>query len=348
MRYWNRQLLSALLYAGIAMFPARSLMSETCITQSQMQPEERNALADAAYGIALKVQANDQAGLQKETIPEFAANFSGIGNAVATVAPKLSGKTAEVEQIYILDATANTQRPDGSNPNAEFVCTLKTEAKEPSEADFSIPGLPPGRYAFAVVEFSGTSPWQLSLLLRKNDANSPWLVAGLFPKEKLAAGHDGLWFWSQGRNLAAKKQPWSAYLYYAEARQLLQPAVFVSSTHLENLRNEAADAAPPQIINGVSSDEPLVAKAADGTEYRFTSFAPDDGLHADKLDIALHMNQAQGVNDPAAIQKRNRAAMSAFLAIHPELRNNFHGLWVFTDVPNQFPVATFATMNEIQ
>ncbi|MEO6909375.1 MAG: hypothetical protein ABI158_00425 [Edaphobacter sp.] len=312
-----------------------------------MQPEERNALADAAYGIALKVQANDQPGLQKETIAEFATNFSGIGNAVAAVAPKLSGKIAEVEQIYILDATANTQRPDGSNPDAEFVCTLKTEAKEPSEADFTIPGLPPGRYAFAIVEFSGASPWQLSLLLRKNDADSPWRLAGLFPKEKLAAGHDGSWFWSQGRILAAKKQPWVAYLYYAEARQLLQPAIFVSSTHLENLRNEAADAAPPQIINGVSSDEPLVIKAADGTEYRFTSFAPDNGLRADKLDIALHMNQAQGVNDPAAMQKRNRAAMSAFLASHPELRDYFHGLWVFTDVPNQLPVATFAAMNEI-
>jgi len=312
-----------------------------------MQAQDRNVLATASRDLALKIQSNDRAGLQRQTISEFATNFDGIANAVKAVAPKLSGSVPEVEQVYLLDASQLKQRPDGTNPDAEFVCTLKTEGGKPSEADFTIPGLPAGRYAFAIVEFSGTSPWQVSLLLRKDDPAASWKLAGFFPKEKLAAGHDGVWYWKQARAIA-KQDPWTAFLYYAEARGLLQPATFVSSTHLETLRSEAMDAAPPEIVNGVSTDEPLVIKGADGNEYRFTGFSPDNGLRADQLDITLHMNQVPGVTDPAAMQARNRAAMHAFLSAHPELRGNFHGLWVFTDIPNQFPVATSATMKEIQ
>jgi hypothetical protein len=282
--------------------------------------------------------------VKSDTIPEFVANFSRIGSTVSTAAPNLTGAEAEVEQIYVLDAAANKRNPDGSNPDAEFSCTLN---KGTSEADFSISALPPGRYGFAMVQFTGTAPWLVSMLLRQDGAGAPWKLAGLFPKSMLAAAHDGLWYWAQGRAAAEKKQFWVAYVDFEEARELLQPAGFVSSTHLENLRVEATSAAPPEAADGISPDAPLVVKGADGKEYRFTSIVPDDSLHKEKLDIVVHMAIDPSITDPVAVRKLNLDAMNAWLALHPEMRDSFHGMWVFSDALGHQPFATEAAMSEI-
>ena len=42
-------------------------------------------------------------------------------------------------------------------------------------------------------------------------------MAGLYPKPLTAAGHDGLWYWTQARALAKQGQRWNAYLFYREA-----------------------------------------------------------------------------------------------------------------------------------
>ena len=86
-------------------------------------------------------------------------------------------------------------------------------------------------------------------------------MAGLYPKPLDAAGHDGLWYWTQARQLIASKQPWSAWLYLQEAQQLLQPAGFVSSTHLDKLGAELSTAAPPAARSLTSGRTPLVVKS---------------------------------------------------------------------------------------
>jgi len=340
MKRWNTKWLSFLSCAVLC----TGAVAETCVTQSRMDPQERAALANAAQALAIKVQSNDLKGLQASTIPEFVTNFSGIEKASSSAAPKLAGDTPQIEQIYVLDATGNKPNPDGSAASAEFVCMLN---KGSSEADFSINSLPPGRYGFAMVQFEGPSPWLLSMLLRQDGIGAPWKLAGLFPKEATAAGHDGLWYWSQGRVMSASKQAWTAYIYYQQAQRLLQPAGFVSSTHLENLRVEASGAVPPELENGISADAPYIVKGTDGKEYRFTSISPDDSLNKDKLDIDAHMMlDSQSVN-PTDAHKRNLDAMSALLAQHPELRQSFHGMWVFSEAPGQLPVANEAAMSDI-
>ena len=320
-------------------------LAETCVTQSQMAAADRTSIANAAQALALYVQSNDQSALRGSTIPEFATNFSGIGGVASDTAPKLAGDTSKTEQVYLLDATDNKLNADGSPPDADFVCMLN---KGSSEADFTIHSLPPGRYGFAMVQFAGASPMMLSMLLRQDGAGAPWKLAGLFPKASSAAGHDGLWYWSQGREMSAKKQLWIAYIYYQQAQQLLQPAGFVSSTHLENLRIEASGAVPPAIASEVGPEAPYVVKGADGKEYRFTSISPDDNLHKDKLDIAAHiMVDPTTAVDPVAMHKGNLDAMSALLVQHPELRQSFHGIWIFSDAPGHSPVADEAAMTDI-
>jgi hypothetical protein len=335
-----------LLASGAAQAMAAELPAETCTTQSQMKDADRDALAKAAAAMAAKIQANDTAGVRAATVAEYQQDFSGMANTVAATAPKLSGAQIEVEQIYVLDASGLAKTASGGNPDAQFYCTLNQTA---NEAEFSIPQLPPGKYAFAMVRMESASPWRLSLLLRQEQGN--WLLAGLYPKQLTAAGHDGLWYWKQARALdagtGAAKEPWNAWLYYQEAQVLLLPAGFVSSTHLDKLQTEATAAAPPAVSGGLSADAPLVVKGADGAEFRFTALTVQDFPGADKVDVAAHIKVAE-LGDGTAARKRNIDAMTALVAAHPELRKAFHGVWVFADAPGESPYGTEMAMTEIK
>lgn len=330
----------ALLAAGFLMPGIAG--AEVCTTQSQMTAADRDSLATAAHGLAAMVQADDVSGLRAATVAEYAKDFSGIGDVLSGIAPKLKGGTIVVEQVYLLDGTQLKRAADGTLPDAQFFCSLN---KSIAEADFLIPGLDTGQYGFAIVQVQNpSSPWRLSFLMRHDQGK--WAMAGLYPKPMWAAGHDGLWYWRQARTMATAKEHWNAWLYYQQAETLLRPANFIQSTHLEKLRSEETAAAPPTVADGVTPDAPLVVKGADGVEYRFTSMGVDDSLGKDKIDITAHLKVDQP-GDPAAARKRNLDAMSALLAAYPELRKPFHGMWIFAEAPGQNPFATEAAMSEI-
>lgn len=334
MRFKIALLAAGLLFCGMA-------SAEVCTTQSQMTPADRDALAATARSLATKVQADDVSGLQAATVAEYAKDFSGIGDVVGTTAAKLKGGTIAVEQVYLLDGTQLKKNPDGSAPDAQFFCSLN---KSVSEVDFLIPGLLPGRYGFVMVDVQSASPWQLSFLLRQDQGR--WAMAGFYPKALTAAGHDGLWYWTQGRAMAARKEHWNAWLYYQQAQALLQPTGFVQSSHLEKLKSEQSAAAPPALSDGISPTTPLVVKGAAGTEYRFIGLGVDDSLGAPKIDVVAHL-QVDAAADPATAKKRNADAASALLAAYPEMRKAFHGVWIFAETTGQNPYATEESMAEI-
>ena len=321
--------------------------AEVCTTQSQMTAADRDALAAAGRSLAAKVQANDVSGLQASTAAEYAQDFTGIGPVVGSTSAKVKGGTPVVEQVYLLDGTQLKRAADGSVPDAQFFCSLN---KSTAEADFVISGLTPGRYGFVMVDVpDGSSPWRLSFLLREEKSQqnpSQWRMAGFYPKPLTAAGHDGLWYWTQARTMTAQKERWNAWLYYQQAESLLTPAIFVQSTHLEKLKGEATAAAPPALSEGVTPEAPLVVKGPNGVEYHFTGLGVDDSLAKDKIDIMAHLKVDQ-IGDPVAARKRNTDAMVALLTAYPELRKPFHGVWIIADVPGQNPFATEQAMSEI-
>ena len=329
----------ALLAAGILFSGVAS--AEVCTTQSQMMVTDRNALETAARDLATKVQADDVKGLQAATVAEYAKDFSGIGDVVGSTAAKLKGGAIAVEQVYLLDGTQLKRNPDGSAPYAQFFCSLN---KSVAEVDFLIPGLLPGRYGFVIVKVQSASPWQISFLLRQDQGR--WAMAGFYPKALTAAGHDGLWYWTQARAMATRKEHWNAWLYYQQAQALLQPTGFVQSSHLEKLKSEQTAAAPPALSEGINPATPLVVKGTAGAEYRFVGLGVDDSLGAAKIDVVAHLKVDQAV-DAAAAKKRNSDAASALLAAYPELRKAFHGVWIFTETTGQNPYATEETMAEI-
>ena len=332
----------ALLMAGLLLSGAA--MAEVCTTQSQMTMADRDGLAASARDLAAKVQAGDVNGLQAATAAEYANSFSGIGTVVTATTAKTKGGTPVVEQVYLLDGTSLKKNADGSMPEAQFFCSLN---KSVAEADFLIPGLLPGRYGFAMVDVKGTaSPWRLSFLLRQNSAQGRWELAGFYPKALTAAGHDGLWYWTEARAMAKRKEQWNAWLYYLQAEDLLRPAGFIQSSHLQKLKEEQAAAAPPALSDGIRADAPLVVKSADGTEFRFVGLGVDDSLGTDKIDVTAHLKVDQ-LGDATAAKKRNSDAARALLAAYPELRKAFHGVWIITDAAGQNPYATEEAMNEI-
>lgn len=335
-RRWFAAMAAALLFgAGVA-------SAEVCTTQSAMAPADRDALAAAARSMAQKVEANDATGLRSVTIAAYAKDFGAIQNAVANASAKIAGATPVVEQVYLLDASDLKRSADGSAPNAQFLCALN---KSIAEVDFSIPGLPPGKYGFAIVEARGiAAPWRLSFLLEQ--VQGQWQMAGFYPRPMTAAGHDGLWYWTEARTMAKNKEQWNAWLYYQQAETLLNPANMILSTHLEKLHSEQAEIAPPAISSGVSPDTPLVVKGANGAEYHFTGLGVDDSLAKDKIDVTARLKVDQ-IGDPVAARKRNADAASALVAAYPELRKGFHGVWVFAEVPGQNPYATEMAMSEI-
>jgi hypothetical protein len=298
----------------------------------------RTSLSDAALNLAQSVKDGDAARVQAATIAEFASAsaFAPTATLVQSTSAKLASDTLRVTQIYELDARA---RRNGDPSDADFSCALTGTT---SETDFSISGLPPGLYGFAMVDATGDRPWLLSFLLRQDD--DVWKLAGFYPRARTAVGHDGLWFWTSARAHAKAKELWLAWVFYGEADELLRPANFATSTNLDRLRSEQRAAAPPELISGIGPDNPLVVKAGDsnGAEvsagYRFTSIAAEGSEDDKQLNLILHL-RADGLADPAAAR--------ALLDAHKELRQGFHSVWVFADSAEHEPLVTEQTISDI-
>lgn len=310
-----------------------------CATQSALPGDERQTIADAALAIASAIKSNDSARVQSLTVPELAANFAPTAYIIQTTSARIAGDTLRTTQLYRLDASS---RKPGDTTEADFSCALSGSA---SEVDFGIAGLPPGVYAFTMVEATGDRPWLLAFLLQQQ--GSAWKMAGFYQHARTAAGHDGLWYWTTARADAKAGRKWLAWLRYGEADQLLRPANFITTTHLDQLRGERHTDAPPELADGISQQTPLVIKAKDGTEFHLTDLsgaATDDGRG---LDLVLHF-RADALADPAAARARNTAAARAVLQAHPELRPGFTGVSVFADSTGQPPFATEQPITDIQ
>jgi hypothetical protein len=288
----------------------------SCKTQGSMTEAERAPIVQAARQIALDVQAGRTADLKAATVPAVAASFNSIEQSAAALAPLMTGATITVVAVYRLDAS--DAKP--GDEQQQFFCDAGDNS---SHVTLSIQHLPPGLFAFALVHATGVAkPQQIAMLLQSLNAGSPWQLAGFFPKPLSVAGRDGLWYWTQARTYAQKKQMWNAWFYYSTAAYLLQPAGFFSSANFEKLADEQ-QATRPADLPGAT---PLTVKA-DGTSYTVTSLRTDDALGG--LDLVAHYNSTS--SDPVTDRAHTIAVMRGLLALHPELREAFHGLWVFAD-----------------
>ena len=299
-----------------------------------MTPTERDHFVQTVRALGSRIQAADVAGVRQETIAQVTAAFDPVAASIQAVAPQIQSATLTINALYSLKA-ANLK---ATQDETQFFCSVPGSGLVIS---VTIPQLPPGDYLLALLHASGVEhPQQLSLLLQNDPPGTPhWKLAGLFVRPLTAAGHDGIWYWTAARNYAQKKQDWNAWLYYQTAAFLLNPVDFLSSPNLEKLQKEAQAVRPAELPGA----EPLVLKA-NGQSFNITSLRTDS--FPGGLDLVVNY-RTNDVSDPVATHSQIVELMKAMLAQYPELRQAFHGLWVYANADKQSPYAIELPMNKI-
>jgi hypothetical protein len=308
--------LPLLLSAVIALLPL-SAIGASCKTQSQMTAAQRDALSNASRSMVRQVQAGDIQGLQAQTIPAVAANFSGIANSITTLKPAIQQASITVDSLYILDAS--TETPGAAQ--TDFYCGTPVVV-------LNFTDLPPGSYALAILHATGVpQPQQISLILSETPDHR-WMLGGFFSKPMTLAGHDGLWYWVSARKFAQKNMVWDAWFYYRTAADFLDPVDFLSSPNLEKLQHEK-DNLHPDNLPGTSP----VMLGSHGAVFQVT--AVDTTTTFGPLDLEVHYTpdatQAAQLRDPPSARKQVTELMADLLSMHPDLPAAFHGIWVQAD-----------------
>jgi hypothetical protein len=323
--------LFALLSTLVMLLAPLRTFAVSCTTQAQMSDGQRNSLIQVARTLASAVQSGNTAAVQAMTIPKVKADFSGIASTIEQTAPMLAGATLTIDALYDLDASDLKE----SAEDTSFFCGA---ANSPVHVSVNIPQLPKGKYALTLVHATGVQkPHQMAFLLQQN---GDWQLAGFFIKPLLIAGHDSVWYWTKARAFEQKNQKWNAYFYYTTAAYLGAPADFITSANLDKLNQEAAASRP----DGLPGAQPMVVTAG-GQSYSVNDVHTDGSLGG--LDLVLRYT-ATDTSDPVAARARNVELMKAMLTAHPELREGFHGLWVFAEAPNQRPYGNELAMSEIR
>lgn len=311
-------LLIPLLLGVLALLPEARAAS--CTTQAQMTAAERSSLVTAARAFLSDVQSGNVQAIRANTLPSVAADFSGIQQSVQYLAPIVQPSTITVDDLYLLDAS--TDPPN--EPQTDFFCGSPV-------VGFDFNGLPPGTYALAIVHATGVKqPQQVTLILAKSPENR-WLLAGFFDKPMVLAGHDGAWYWIAARRYAQSNADWAAKFYYRIATYLLDPVDFLASSNLEKLRHES---------DGIHAELPAASKPLNvdvhGALFRVTSV--DTTTEFGPLDLDVHYtpdpSQTAELRYPANARKQVTDLMTALIALHPDLQQAFHGMWLHADEGN--------------
>ncbi|MHB1672893.1 MAG: VWA domain-containing protein [Acidobacteriaceae bacterium] len=333
LRPTNRKcaLLFFLTVAG-AVLPPRATAA-SCKTESQMTAAQRDLLSSTARAMAGEVQRGDVQALRANTIPAVAADFGGIAASAESLKPLLQHAAITVDDLYALDASGE---PAGA-PQTDFYCGTPIVV-------LNFTNLPPGKYALAILHATGVpQPQQISLIVSEA-SEGHWMLAGFFSNPMIEAGHNGLWYWTQAREYAQKKMHWNAWFYYRTAASLLNPAEFMSSPNLVKLQREA-DEIRPDDLPGV---KPAMLDVH-GSAFAMTAIHPTGALGG--LDLEVHYTpdaaQLAQLQYPATARKQAIDVMTALLALHPELRVAFRGIWLRADQGNASVFALDLPMDQI-
>ena len=294
---------------------SQAASSVSCTTQAELLAPDRSALAAAGGRLSQAVMEQDYTALQAALLPAEIAEWDGIRAAVEQGAPLLKGGQIQLRSVYLLEASSLAAPAD-----TQFFCSNQSGS---ITVTINMRALPPGRYALVLADAGGAPlGGQLGLILAWDSAGAAaaWKLAGLFVRQGIFDGHDGVWYWERARELAKEGLPWAAFYCYETARSQLVPVDFLSSPNLEKLGAEQAqikdsplDAFPYSLANGERT-------------WKIDAVRLDASLHQADLGVTY---ESTGVTDPAAARTEAVAVLSALLKAQPGLRQNFHGLWAY-------------------
>lgn len=309
--------------------------AESCATTGDMDAGTRSAIEAAArqfYGYAA---AGDAASLRMNAIPAISGSFTAIERAVADNRDAFAGASSSLHSMYLLDATGGPPTID----RAVFLCGVYNSA---NRLEFSIPNLPAGKYALAIMEANGQKgPYWLTLILQENMGR--WQLAGFYPKQRRIGEKGAGWFLSQARTYRARGEMHNAYFYYWTARDLALPVTFMMTRPVEKLDNEAQSVAPQDL----PGEAPMRLTAPSGKTYEITQMFPVPV--GSGLNLVIKYKALTDVNNTAESFKNNTELMKAFALKYPEYRNAFAGLVArAVDPTTGADYGTVLAMNDIK
>ena len=260
-RWAPRALGFAVISSVVMLFATQGLWAQTCSTGSEMDAASKSAIDTAAHQYLEMSKNGDVAALKANAIPAITGNFGGIEQAVVSNKTYLAGGPATITGSYLLDAS----EAKAPLAKAEFFCGIYNS---PSRLAFSIPNLPPGRYAIVIQTVSGKDPITLTLILQ-NVANA-WKLAGYYPRLASLGGHDGQWYVTKAQEFKSKGQLHNAWFYYLTAWELTAPVNFMSTPQLDKLADEIQGARPSDL----PTDAAPLSLSAGAKTFKVTELAP--------------------------------------------------------------------------
>ena len=297
--------------AALMLFTPLTSFAVTCTTQGELQPQDRNALAGFGQRLTDAIVQQDYSTLQAQLLPAIQGQWNGIRGEVELGAPLLKGGHAELQNIYLLDASTQTETTDD-----QFFCS---NASGSMTVTISMHALPPGKYAVILASAAGAPlGGQIGLIaVWDPTGTAAWKLGGVSVRQGEIDGHDGVWYWTRARSLATTSQPWSASYSYDLARYLLLPVDFISSPNMEKLGHEQSE------IKDGPGGFPI--SLSDGARtWKIDGVRIDTTLRQSDLSVTY---ESLGMADPAAQRTEATAVLSAVVKAHPELKGNFHGMW---------------------
>jgi hypothetical protein len=285
--------------------------AQECYSGTETDGATAKAVAAAAQQYFAMSVRGDVAGLKSNAVPEVAANFTGIEQAVVGNKALFAQGQLSDTRIFVLDASNSKT----TWQRAEFYCGIYNS---PDRVGFAIPNLPPGRYAITIARVTGKEPITLTMILQDSGRDS-WKVAGYYARLNSLGGRDGQWFLSKAREYKGKGQSLDAWLYYLTAWDLMAPVDFMSTPPLDKVADEMQTVRPAEVT---SPSTPLTLISG-GKNFKVTDIV----VVAVSSELYVRLQyETPDAGNPTLASQDNAAVMKALLAKYPELRDAFVGL----------------------
>jgi hypothetical protein len=324
----------AALFLPLILAAAVGAHAQSCQTADDMDAAARKGLEATAQRYFDLASRGDAEGLRQQAIPSVAVDFGGIETAIKNNQPNLVGAQSAVRAAFLLEAEGKEPLP-----RAEFLCgVFGKSGQTANSAVFLLTNLVPGMYAVVILDVQGKTPYTVSFVLQK--AGADWKMGGLYAKPAQVAGHDAQWFLDHARELKAKGQTRSAWLYYLEARDLAAPVPFMSTMLTDKTYDESQGLQPSDLP---SSDNAVDLVAA-GKTYKLTAIYPV-GFNTD-LDLVVKY-QAANVSDATQTYQNNVALIKGLVAKFPEFRESFAAIIARATEPSGKDYGTLLAVKDI-
>ena len=317
-----------------AAFLTSAQAAESCYTAPEMDANSRAGVESAVQQLFSAAAAGNTSAMQQNSIAAIANNFQGIANVVQANRDKIAGGRASVRNEWILDAPG-TQTYE----RAEFYCGTFNSLQRSS---FVIPGLPPGKYAVAIQDVTGSKqPFTITYILQQE--GNGWKLAGYYAKARQVGPHDGLWYWVQARDYKKQGSQHASFFYYLTAADLLAPVNFMSTPQLEKLYEEQQAAIPKDIPQNPQQPVPLMLN---GQTYNIVQafVVPDEkqGLNL------VYKYSSPDISDQVKTFQQNMAFIKALAQQYPEYKSAFTSIVARAVAPNGQDFGTQLPVNEIK